>query len=153
MTFKELKSGYPIYLLRKGGKVTATIANVISVTQPYMNTKCSVAQLVVDVVVSENGAETNYCVPEGSTVAQASADMFLYTDTSSLVSDVSLMRMQSESAIKSVENHKRIVEDCKAIEENFDANKKQKRENEERLSSIEKTLAEIQKQLLKQSKL
>lgn len=154
MVFNQLSAGYQLYLLHKAGRITAEQAKIVSVSTPYLSPNMGATnQMVVDIVaVGENGNEVRYCVPEQAKVAKASDSLFLYTEIKDLISEVSLIRLQSEGILKSVSHHEQLVSDCKEIEENFDPTIKLKRENDERMSNLEKTLIEIQKQLKTLSK-
>lgn len=104
MTFKDIKQGYPVYVLHKG-QMTARTGKVTMVSQPRFP---QVAQqpmasgLVMDVTIEEDGQSRTYTMPESSAVVCA-GDVIISTDRGGILVEVEAMRNASEEMRKARE--------------------------------------------------
>ena len=149
MTFKEIKKGFTVYILHKGEDgVKATQGKVIDVIGPHIppssmpNGQFTASQLtmmqqmVVDIVVEENGAKTSYSIPESLSVTYAD-NIVISTDREGIVREAQAMFNHSDEIIKAVPLHEKIKKDCTAILESWDNSFKERRENEVRFKKLE----------------
>lgn len=80
MIFKDIKSGYPVYMLDRG-KMEAVAGKVVGVSGPrYMQMQgIQQTQIVVDITVETEGVSRQYAIPESLSVTYA-GDLVLSTD-------------------------------------------------------------------------
>ena len=71
MLFKDLKPGYPVYILQKENEPRAFQGKTIKVSEPYFPPapigqmpSMSTTQRVVDVTLEANGVTNTYSIPE-----------------------------------------------------------------------------------------
>lgn len=138
MTFKDIKQGYPVYVLHKG-QMTARTGKVTMVSQPRFP---QVAQqpmasgLVMDVTIEEDGQSRTYTMPESSAVVCA-GDVIISTDRGGILMEVEAMRNASEEVVNSVQRHREIMEKCDRILTEWNPALAEKKQQEERISSLE----------------
>lgn len=65
MIFKDIKSGYPVYMLDRG-KMEAVTGKVVGVSGPrYMQMQgIQQTQIVVDITIETEGVSQQYAIPE-----------------------------------------------------------------------------------------
>lgn len=153
MLFKDLKAGYPVYILNKKDGIKASQGKVISVSKPYfpqmqMNqpTSMQTMQMVVDVTIEGNGVTHTYSIPETLSVTYAS-DLVLSTDRDGILRDVEALKSQSEEVLASVERHKTVISQCEQILEEWNPSFAEKREQDKRISGLESKVEGIGKML------
>lgn len=135
MTFKEIKQGYPVYILDKDA-LKVVQGKVTGVSFPRIDTQQCGMQTVVDVSIEANGVAATYTIPDGSAVAY-SKSLVLSTDQRCLIAEVEKMKADAENILSSVERQKNIV--CRAEELIAELNPsfKERRETERRFEQIE----------------
>lgn len=135
MTFKELKQGYPVYILDKD-KFCVKNGKVVSVSFPRVDTLPTGRQMVVDVVLEVCGNSATYTMPEDAAVVYAN-NLVLSTEQHCLALEVEKMKHESEQVIASVDKHKEIVECADDLLAQLNPAFKEKRETEQRFLKIE----------------
>lgn len=153
MLFKDLKPGYPVFLLRKGDEIKALQGKAIKVSDPYFQPSpigqmpsMSTAQRVVDVTLEADGVTNTYSIPETLSVTYAN-NVVLSTDREGILRDVEAMKGQSEEVVRSVERHRSIIEDCEKILEEWNPAFAEKKEQDKRISVIESDVKGMKKML------
>lgn len=153
MLFKDLKPGYPVFLLRKGDEIKALQGKAIKVSDPYFQhspigqmPSMSTAQRVVDVTLEADGVTNTYSIPETLSVTYAN-NIVLSTDREGILRDVEAMKGQSEEVVRSVERHRSIIEDCEKILEEWNPAFAEKKEQDKRISVIESDVKGMKKML------
>ena len=153
MLFKDLKPGYPVFLLRKGDEIKALQGKAIKVSDPYFPPaqigqmpSMSTAQRVVDVTLEADGVTNTYSIPETLSVTYAN-NVVLSTDREGILRDVEAMKGQSEEVVRSVERHRSIIEDCEKILEEWNPAFAEKKEQDKRISVIESDVKGMKKML------
>ena len=153
MLFKDLKPGYPVFLLRKGDEIKALQGKTIKVSDPYFPPaqigqmpSMSTAQRVVDVTLEADGVTNTYSIPETLSVTYAN-NVVLSTDREGILRDVEAMKGQSEEVVRSVERHRSIIEDCEKILEEWNPAFAEKKEQDKRISVIESDVKGMKKML------
>lgn len=153
MLFKDLKPGYPVFLLRKGDEIKALQGKAIKVSDPYFPPaqigqmpSMSTAQRVVDVTLEADGVTNTYSIPETLSVTYAN-NVVLSTDREGILRDVEAMKGQSEEVVRSVERHRSIIEGCEKILEEWNPAFAEKKEQDKRISVIESEVKGMKKML------
>lgn len=140
MTFKELKSGYPLYLFDRG-TMRYEQAKVMSVGMPRADlTVGNYGKMLVDVTVqTADGKQNTYSVADTERSAYAGT-LMLTTDKECVVDEVRAAKAQAEEALSKVEEMKRTVGKCDALLEELDTAFREKQETESRFRKIEEKM-------------
>lgn len=153
MLFKDLKPGYPVYILQKEDEPKAFQGKTIKVSEPYFPPapigqmpSMSTTQRVVDVTLEANGVTNTYSIPETLSVTYAN-NLVLSTDRDGMLRDVESMKNQSLEIVNSVEKHKAIVDSCDKILEEWNPAFAEKKEQDKRISGLEEKVEGIGKML------
>lgn len=145
MTFKDIKQGYPVYVLRKGEKIEARTGKATMVGQakfPGQYGTGNALGMVVDITVEEEGTARTYTVPADSSVASA-GNVVLSVDREGILKDVEAMKAESEEVIASVEKHRARAEECEVILTEWNPALAEKKRQEERIGSLERGVGEL----------
>ena len=148
MNFKELKKGYPVYLLNKDsldyfqGKVTQ------DATPPRMNTTFG-QPMVVDVSIESNGQIKIWTLPSEQSVAEMQSDSnsVIATDKSVLVTILKSIQNECETYLEQVDSQKQKLNKAKKLSAELDIVYKQQQQTEERFVKLEESINGINKQL------
>lgn len=161
MLFKDLKPGYPVYILQKGNGLKAVQGKTVNVSQPYFPAPqmgqmptAQATQRIVDVTIEADGRTNTCSIPETLTVTYAN-DLVLSTDREGILREVEAMKGQSEEVVRSVEKHQAIIAGCEKILEEWNPAFAEKREQDKRISGIEsdvKSLKEMMKEFIQEFK-
>lgn len=144
MTFKDIKTGYPVYFLQKDGELKAYQGKTLAVSQPRfpqlqpttpMQQQAATA-MVVDVTIETDGQTRTYTIPETSSVVNAGT-LVLSVDRDGILREVVAVKSQSEEAIKQVDRHKANISACERIMEEWDVAFAEKKAQDARISGIE----------------
>ncbi len=141
MTFKELKQGYPVYILDKE-KLTVKQGKVVNVSFPRIDNQPSGRQMVVDITLDMNGKNAVYTMPEDSAVVYAN-NLVLSTDQHCLAIEVEKMKADAEKILSTVEVQKEIIEVADDLLAQLNPSFKEKRETEQRFEKIESRLDKL----------
>lgn len=150
MLFKDLKTGYPVFVLHKTdpmsltqGKVVATPTTHISQIQPF-NIGTQTSQMMVDVTIEDEGVTKTYTIPESSSVTYGN-DLVLSTDREGLAREVESMKAVSQDHLNQVSFHEKRLQSCEKILADLNPAFKEKKENEARFGKIEENLGDLTK--------
>lgn len=155
MLFKDLKPGYPVYLLRKGDELKALQGKIIKVSDPYFppspigqmpSPSMNTSQRFVDVTLEAEGVTNTYSIPETLSVSYAN-NIVLSTDKDGILRDVEAMKSQSEEVLRSVEKNKYIISGCDKILEEWNPAFAEKKEQDKRISGLETEVKGLSKML------
>lgn len=153
MLFKDLKAGYPVYILVKGNELKAVQGKVINVSKPYFPNlqpgqipSTQTTQMVVDVTLEAEGKNQTYSIPETLSVTYAN-NIVLSTDRDGILRDVEATKTQSLEVLSSVEKHKSIMEGCDKILEEWNPAFAEKKEQDKRISGLESEVKGLSKML------
>lgn len=141
MTFKELKQGYPVYILDKE-KLTVKQGKVVNASFPRIDNQPSGRQMVVDVTIDANGKNAVYTMPEDSAVVYAN-NLVLSTDQHCLTVEVEKMKADAERILSTVDMQKEIVEVADDLLAQLNPSFREKRETEQRFEKIESRLDKL----------
>ena len=142
MLFKDMKPGYPVYMLDKESVKTMT-GKVVNVSQPRFGNQTpangnfqATAQMYVDVTLEVDGQTKTYSIPDTLGVTYA-GDIVLSVDREGVLRDVEAMKSQSEEVLRGVDRHKAVIESCEKILEEWNPVFAEKKRQDERISGLE----------------
>lgn len=146
MTFKDIKKGYPVFMLHKGEDgLREEIGKVAAVTQPRFpqyNGGGNALATVVDVTVETNGANNTYTMPADSTVVSA-GNTVLSVDREGILREVDALETESDDIISSVPRHEARKKDCERIKAEWNPTFAEKKKQDERIGSLESGMNEL----------
>lgn len=144
MLFRELKSGYPIYIFDRE-KVEFTQAKVLNVTPPHFdNHYGSPTEMVVDVTIE--GLQKPYTFKENTDTGYLN-NLVVSTDKGKALFEVESLQTQSEQAWNKRDTYKDTADKCAQIRAEHSPLFKEKRENEERFSKLEGSVGELKEMI------
>lgn len=135
MTFKELKQGYPIYMLDKD-KLEVKYGKVRENSFPRIDQMNGQRQMVVDVSVECDGKTATYTMPEDSCVVYAN-NLVISTHQQGLTTEVEKMKEEAERILASVDRQEKIISVADDLLAQLNPTLKEKRETEQRFQKIE----------------
>ncbi len=144
MTFKEMKQGYPVYVLHKDDEIKAGQGKVVTTTQPRFPQQYSgqALAMVVDVTIEEDGKNRTYTMPADSSVVSA-GNTVLSTDKDGILRDVEAMKAESEDVLSSMDKHNARLEICEKILTDWNPHLAEKKKQDERIGSLETGMNEL----------
>lgn len=156
MLFKDMKPGYPVYLLNKKDGIRAIQGKVVKVSEPYfpsvqpgqmptMNT----TQRVVDVTLEAEGITNTYSIPETLTVTYAANSLVLSTDREGILRDVESIKTRDEEELRMQKKREEEIAACEKILEEWNPAFAEKKEQEKRLLNLEDKMGNIEGMLRK----
>lgn len=150
MLFKDLKTGYQVYVLHKGVNLKVNIGKVTAVSPsrfPQTQGNFQTMQMVVDVTIEEEGANKTYTIPDSLTVTYAGNDLVIATERSGVLKEVETIKAQNESELERIETRRKIVSECERILAEWNPQFKEKRETEERFAKLETSMTDLKSML------
>lgn len=143
MLFKELKSGFPIFLLNRT-TMEYSQGKVMSVGIPHPDLKPSaIGKLLIDITVQTTDGKTNtYEVSDSEQTAYAGA-LLIATSKECVIAEVTTAKAQAEAMLAKVDEQKRLVEKCGLLLKDLDTAYKERMATEARLDKMENTLTQI----------
>jgi hypothetical protein len=141
MTFKELKQGYPVYILDKE-KLTVKQGKVVNTSFPRIDNQPTGRQMVVDITLEQNGKNAVYTMPEDAAVVYAN-NLVLSTEQNCLAVEVEKMKADAERVLATVETQKEIIEVADDLLAQLNPSFKEKKETEQRFEKIENRLDKL----------
>ena len=144
MIFRDIKQGYPVYILNKR-ELTISQGKVASAGFPRLDTNpmTGKTEMVVDVSVDDGSGKTgSYVIPEGLSVTYA-GDLVLSTEKSGLSGEVEAMRSAAEQALASVDRQREIVDKAGALLSELNPAYREKAENDRRFDALEGSVGEL----------
>ncbi len=140
MMFKELKSGYPIYLFDRSS-LRYEQAKVMSVQGNFSPTTFGKMEVNVTVQTAD-GKQNTYSVTDTEQTAYAGT-MLLAISKDCVINEVNALKSNSEEVLSKVEEHKLIVEKCGKLLSELDTAFRDQQRTNERLDKMESKLDEI----------
>lgn len=137
MEFKNLKSGFMVYLLDKTDMSFST-EKVVDVSLPHIDAKITSTNMVVDVTTDK----TTYCMMADAEIAYP-ANKVIATDKMNILREIEATMTMSEQALAQVPKHEETIVKCKKLKAELDPAQKEKQAVEERFGKIEKSMEEI----------
>ncbi len=147
MQFKDIKQGYPVYILDKSnlnfsqGKTTA-----VSFSRMDVNQKTGKAEMVRDITIEADDKTATYTIPEELSVTYA-GNLVLSTDKQGLINDVNAAQSRAEQILAQREEAETLLTKAPGLLAELNPVYKEKQETEKRFSKIEDTIAEMKDML------
>lgn len=150
IVFKELKKGFPVFILNKEtllyqqGKVTQDS------TPPRMNTVFG-QPMIVDTSIESEGQVKIWTLPADQSLAemQSDANIVIATDKAALVSILKSIESECTTYLEGIEGRKQKLEVAKNLIAELDVVYKQQQQTEERFVRIEQSIGGIESTLSK----
>lgn len=139
MNFKELKQGYPLYVLDRSD-MTAKTLKVREVSIPHVDAKIGGPTCLVVDITTDDGtpyvmvADSEAAYPEGKVIT---------TDMQHILREIGAMKATAEQALREVEQHKQTVSKCDHLLAELDPTAKEKQQTEARFSKLEQGMETI----------
>ncbi len=140
MTFKDLKSGYPIYLLDRTA-LRYEQGKVMAVQQNFQPS--SFGKMEVNVTVqTKDGKQNIYSVADTEQTAYAGT-LLLATNKECVVNEINILKSNSEEMLSKVDEHKKTVDKCTKLLAELDTAFRDQQKTNGRLDQMESKLEEI----------
>lgn len=143
MTFRELKSGYPIHLLDRTALIYRQ-GKVMSVGIPHADLQPgNYGKMLVDVCIqTPDGKSNTYSVCDTEQTAYA-GNLLLSCSKECITNEVRAIKTQTEDALAKVADAQKTIDNCKALLEELDTAYKDRQETEKRFQTIEDKMDRI----------
>ena len=136
MTFRDLKSGYPVYLLDRTA-LKYEQGKVMSVSSPHADTMPgNYGKMLVDITIQTDGKQNTYSVTDTEQTAYAGT-LLITCNKECVVNEVRAINSQAEESLAKVGEMQQKVASCKALLEELDTTFKDKQETEKRFRKID----------------
>lgn len=150
MIFKELKSGYPIYLLERS-TMRYEQGKVMNVGTPHPDVSQVAStlpmggygKLLVDVCVqTTDGKQNTYSFADTEQTAYAGS-LLLATSKDGVISEVTALKSQAEAALSKVDEQRDMVTKCEALLRELDTAYKERQATEARFEKLEGNMGDV----------
>lgn len=143
MTFRELKSGYPVHLLDRTALIYRQ-GKVMSVGIPHADLQPgNYGKMLVDVCIqTPDGKSNTYSVCDTEQTAYA-GNLLLSCSKECVTNEVRAIKAQTEDALAKVADAQKTIDNCKALLEELDTAYKDRQETEKRFQTIEEKMDRI----------
>lgn len=146
MTFKDMKSGFPVYLLDRTA-LTYEQGRVMSVSLPHADLQsCNYGKMYVDITIQYGGKQNTYAVCEAEPTAYAGT-LLIATDKEYITNEVRAINAQAEEAIAKVPEAQHTVSACKALLAELDTAYKDRQATETRFQRIDERFSGMESKI------
>lgn len=146
MTFKDLKSGYPVFLLDRNS-LHYEQGKVMAVSAPHADMQTgNYGKMLVDVTIQSKGKQNTYSVTDTEQTAYAGS-LLITCNKECVVNEVRAINAQAEETLAKVEASRKTVDDCKALLEELDTTFKDKQETEKRFRKIDERFGGMEEKM------
>lgn len=153
MQFKDIKQGYPVYILNTE-ELKALNGKVINVSNPYFPPQTSfnpsqqpfnptTTQRMVDITIEHDGRNQTFSVPENSQVVNA-PNMIISCDKDGIIREVEAIKSTKEERLKNRDKDEKDVKACEEILANWNPEFAAKKEQDKRLSAMEDKIGSME---------
>lgn len=140
MNFKDIKQGYPIYILDRKALCAKTV-NITEVSLPHIDAKIGGAtNLVVD-ISTEDG--NTYVMMADAEVAYPES-MVISTNVDHILRELTSMRNTAQQALDRVDRERQTVARCNDLLADLDPTQREKQQTEARFTKIEQAQTAMQ---------
>ncbi len=150
MLFKDLKTGYQVYILHKGEDIRVDVGKVTAVSPPRFpqaQGNFQAMQMVVDVTIEENGASKTYTTPDSLSVTYAGNELVIATEREGILREIETIKSHNEDELSKIAARRAVVAKCEKILTEWNPLFKEKRENEERFAKLETSMTDLKSML------
>lgn len=153
MTFKDLKSGYPIYLLDRTA-LRYEQGKVMAVSPPHTDVQPgNFGKMLVEIgIQTKDGKQNTYSVSDTEQTAYAGS-LLITCNKECVINEVRAINAQAEEMLSKVETARKTVSDCKALLEELDTAFKDKQETEKRFRKIDERFSGMEDKMERMLKL
>lgn len=142
MLFKELKQGYPLYILNVNtmevGTGTVTFVGQPHVTQDKQKIAKGQIQMVIDVTATfGNQSQTIELTDSLSSTMSNDGTLLITPNREDVANGMRMVKARCEEYIRNEQHYKDIIKKCDEQLPNFDPLYRQSMANEERFTKIE----------------
>lgn len=142
MLFKDLKTGYPIFVFDRS-KIEVKQGKVVNVGIPHLDTHYgNPMDMVVDLTLEIDGQTSTYSFKD-STEVGFTKTLVVATGRDAILREVEVLKDQSAQALSQIDFHKERLDKCTKIVAEFNPVYKEKRENEERFCKLEDSISDL----------
>lgn len=146
MTFKDLKSGFTVYLLDRAA-MKYEQGRVMSVGLPHADLQaCNFGKMFVDITIQASGKQNTYSVCEAESTAYA-GNLLIATDKEYIVNEVRAINAQAEETIAKVGDAQKTAAACKALLAELDTAYKDRQETESRFQRIDERFSGMENKI------
>lgn len=151
MLFKDLKSGYPVFIMHKEPEISISQAKVNGNPTTHWPQNSGInnpMQMMVDVTLEENGITRTYTIPDNLSITYAGNGTVLSTESDGIIRELEAMKNHSEEELSKVQKHKDIISSCDKLLAEWSPSFKEKAATEERFNKIEDSISELKDLIL-----
>lgn len=151
MLFKDLKPGYPVFIMHKEPEISISQAKVNGNPTTHWPQNGGInnpMQMMVDVTLEENGVTQTYTIPYNLSITYTDNGMVLSTESEGIIRELEAMKNHSEEEIIKVPKHKKIIASCDKLLAEWSPTFKEKAATEERFNKIEGSINELKNLIL-----
>lgn len=147
MLFKDLKSGFPVYIYDRNS-IEVMQGKVVTVGAPHIDKGNfnMQASMVVDITIEYRGCPTTYTFKD-NTETGYTGSLVITTDKGNIIREIEAAKEQSEEALSQVDQHKQRIEKYTAILAEYNPAIKEKRAIDERFGKLESSMDELKNML------
>lgn len=146
MTFKELKSGYPVYLLDRTA-LRYEQGKVMAVGMPHADVQPgNYGKMLVDITIQTGDKRNTYSVNDAEQTAYAGS-LLIATSKDCVANEVRAVNAQAEETLAKVGEAQQTVASCKALLEELDTSFKEKQATEKRFEKIDERFCSMEEKM------
>lgn len=157
MLLKDMKPGYPVYLLDKSDGIKALQGRIVKVGDPYYPpvqqgqfSASNTTQRFVDVTLEARGITHTYSIPETLSVTYANeSKLVISSDKEGILREVESIKNRNDEELRMVEKRKEENAACEKIMEEWNPAFAEKREQDKRIAGLESKVDGLGKMLEK----
>lgn len=143
MLFKDLKTGYPIFILDRN-EIKVSQGKVVNVGLPHLDTHYgSTAEMVVDLTIENDGQTKTFSFKDGTEVGYIN-NLVISAGREGILREVEAIKVQAEQALSQVETNRQNLDKCTVILSDFNPAFKKEKETEERFQKLEQTIGGLE---------
>ena len=148
MNFKELKKGFPVYVLNKQTLEYSQGKVIQDATPPRLNQTFGQG-LLTDVSIESGGASKIWTLPADQKVAemQNDSEVIIATDKNTIITMIKSINTECQSYLDGVEAYQQKLELSKKLIAELDVAYRQQQQTEERFTRIESAIENINDKL------
>lgn len=146
MIFRDLKSGYPVYLLDRNA-IKYEQGKVMAVGLPHTDLQTgNFGKMLVDVTIQTDGKQNTYSVCDAEQTAYAGS-LLIATSKECVVNEVRAINAQAEETLAKVSVAKNTITACKSLLEELDNTFRERQETEMRFQRIDERFGGMEKKM------
>ena len=146
MMFKDLKSGFPVYLLDRNS-LHYEQGKVMAVSAPHADiTPGNYGKMLVEITIQTDGKQNTYSVSDSEQTAYAGA-LLISTSKEYIANEVRAIYTQAEEVLAKVSETQQRLALCQSLLEELDTAYKDKQQTEQRFQKIDQRFGGIEQKM------